>query len=52
MEGDRGLDEGHHRCDKTARDKLEVYDEGKGGYAKLVGDGATTKEAKRARLRE
>ena len=34
------------------REKFEVYDEAKGGYAKLVGDDATTKGAKRTKLRD
>ena len=33
------------------REKFEVYDEDKGGYARLAGDETTAKDAKKERLR-
>ena len=51
MEGDRGHDEGIIDVIRRFREKFEVYDEAKAGYAKLVGDDATTKGARRTKLR-
>ena len=33
------------------REKFEVYDEDKGGYARLVGDESSAKDTKKDRLR-